>query len=194
MRAGVSKGTLYLYYPSKAELFKAVIRENLGRPVADGVGAMDTCAAASSVLLRNLISTWWERVGATPASAIHKIVLSEARNFPEIAEFYLREVVRPAQALFARILARGIDRGEFRSVPLAEATAAMCAPMMYLCLHRHSFDLCGLSTLLPDPVDVLATHVDMVLTGLLRRGAEPVPVSDRAGAGHSHRDAGAGNG
>lgn len=172
-RAGVSKGTLYLYYPSKEDLLKAVIRENLSNLIAEGVDAVDTCDGPTSELLKHLVSTWWERVGNTPASAIHKIMLSEVRNFPEIAEFYVREVMGPAQALFARTIQRGIDRGEFRQVPVKEMTMVMCAPMMFLCLHKHSLGACNLQPDPPDPAKVLTTHIDVVLTGLLRQDPPP---------------------
>ena len=167
-RAGVSKGTLYLYYPSKEDLLKAVIRENLSNLIAQGADAVQTFDGHTGELLQHLVSTWWSRVGNTPASAIHKIMLSEVRNFPEIAEFYMREVTLPARALFASTIERGIQRGEFRDVPIKEMTVLLLAPMMFLCLHKHSLGACSLESDPPDPLKVLETHVDIVLSGLMR--------------------------
>src|SRR5882762_2449750 len=82
-RAGVSKGTLYLYYPSKEELLKAVIRQNLSQLIAEGSGMADEFEGPTSELLACLMQAWWERVGNTPAGGIHKIMMSEVRNFPE---------------------------------------------------------------------------------------------------------------
>ena len=107
-------------------------------------------------------------------------MLSEVRNFPEIAEFYMREVMAPAQALFARTIQRGIDRGEFRQVPLKEMTVVMFAPMMFLCLHKHSLGACHLQADPPDPATVLATHIDVVLTGLLRPEPKPAAKKQKA--------------
>src|SRR6476661_8698678 len=87
-RAGVSKGTLYLYYPSKEELFKAVVRQNMSALIAEGLELADAYEGSTSELLALLMHTWWERVGDTPAAGIHKIVISEVRNFPELAQFY----------------------------------------------------------------------------------------------------------
>src|SRR3954471_19692340 len=67
-RAGVSKGTLYLYYPSKEELFKAVVRHNLSNLIAEGIELADSFEGSSSELLVLLMQTWWERVGDTPAA------------------------------------------------------------------------------------------------------------------------------
>lgn len=187
--AGVSKGTLYLYYPSKEDLLKAVIRENLSNLIAEGADAVDTCEGPTGDLLKHLVSTWWERVGNTPASAIHKIMLSEVRNFPEIAQFYLAEVLEPAQALFARTIQRGIDRGEFRPVPLKEMTVVMFAPMMFLCLHKHSLGACHLQADPPDPAKVLETHIDVVLSGLLRHGERQPVAAEPAAKKKSKKDA-----
>src|SRR5204862_852505 len=82
-RAGVAKGTLYLYYPSKEELFKAVVRQNLGALIAEGAQIAVAFEGSTSELLKLLMATWWERVGGTPASGIFKIMMAEVRNFPE---------------------------------------------------------------------------------------------------------------
>ncbi len=169
-RAGVSKGTLYLYYPSKEELLKAVIRENLGQLIAAGQDIADSFEGSTAELLGVLMRTWWERVGNTPASAIHKIMMSEVRNFPDLAEFYNREVIQPADQLLSTTLQRGIDRGEFRPVPLHETALVLLAPLIFLSLHKHSFGACPIATGMVDPQQVVATHIDLVLRGLLRRG------------------------
>ncbi len=141
-RAGVSKGTLYLYYPSKEELFKAVVRQNLGALIAEGKEVVAQFQGSTSELLVTLMKTWWQRVGSQRAAGIHKIILSEVRNFPELAQFYADEVIEPADALFCSAIQRGITRGEFRALPLHETAHALMAPMIFQALHRHSFGAC----------------------------------------------------
>jgi AcrR family transcriptional regulator len=165
-RAGVSKGTLYLYYPSKEELFKAVVRHNLASLIAEGEELANTFEGRSSDLLSALMHAWWERVGNTPAAGIHKIVLSEVRNFPELAQFYTDEVIVPADRLFSRCVQRGIDRGEFRSLPLHEVSLALMAPLIFMAIHRHSFGACPVHGPEVDPAQVLNTHLELVLGGL----------------------------
>jgi AcrR family transcriptional regulator len=166
-RAGVSKGTLYLYYPSKEELFKAVVRQNLVNLIAEGLEAVAQHEGSSSELLRYLMTTWWERVGCTPAAGIHKIVLSEVRNFPELAQFYADEVIAPADKLFSTAVQRGIDAGEFRPMPVHDVAHALMAPMIFMALHRHSFGACQPCLMADmDPVATLGTHLDLVLRGL----------------------------
>ena len=117
-RAGVSKGTLFLYFPSKEELFKAVVRENVARPVNEGATELATFAGPTGELLTHMMQQWWARYGATKASGISKLIISEASNFPELARFYHDEVVTPGTDLVRRVLQRGIDRGEFRAVDM----------------------------------------------------------------------------
>jgi len=171
--AGVSKGTLYLYYPSKEELLKAVIRHNLSRILADGRNIAEGFEGPTSELLSTLLRTWWEQVGATPAGGIHKIMMSEARNFPEIAEFYTREVILPARELISKTIQRGVDSGEFRKVSPPEVTHVLIAPLIFLALHKHSFGACPMAVNTIEPHQVIEAQIDIVLRGLQLR--DPLP-------------------
>jgi AcrR family transcriptional regulator len=166
-RAGVSKGTLYLYYPSKEELFKAVIRQNLTSLIAEGQEAVAQFEGSTSDLLDFLITTWWQRVGSTPAAGIHKIIIAEVRNFPDLAQFYADEVIVPADRLFSSVLDRGVARGEFRAVPRHAAVHALIAPLIFMALHQHSIGACPMhGNEQIDPLDVLRVHLDLMLRGL----------------------------
>src|SRR5436853_5752139 len=86
-RSGVSKGTLYLYFANKEELFKAVVREGIVSPLGEMRSKVDRYEGPTFELMRELMHGWWERVGSTRLSAIAKLLVSEARNFPQIARF-----------------------------------------------------------------------------------------------------------
>ena len=113
-RAGVSKGTVYLYFANKEDLFKAVVREGLVSPIAEMKDFAAQYPGSSFALLRMLILGWWEKVGATGMSGIPKLLLGESGNFPELVRFYLAEVVEPGHEVMMAIVKRGIARGEFR--------------------------------------------------------------------------------
>jgi AcrR family transcriptional regulator len=165
--AGVSKGTLYLYYPSKEELFKAVVRQNLSSLIAEGEELAGTFEGSSSDLLALLLHTWWERMGNTPAAGIHKILLAEVRNFPELAQFYTDEVIVPADRLFCSCVARGVASGEFRPMPLHEVAFTLMAPLIFLAVQRHSFGCCPVNGGVEvDAKVTLDTQLDLVLRGL----------------------------
>jgi len=185
-RAGVAKGTLYLYYPSKEDLLKAVVRENLGALIAEGASIAGTFSGNTQQLLVVLMQTWWDRVGNTPASGIFKIIITEMGNFPDFAQFYLQEVMEPGRQLFTRVLQRGIANGELRPIPdMFETVHVLIFPMLMLCLHKHSLGACGSVGPQMDPHRFLATHVDVVMRGLLVRPADtaPAPTRNRRPAG-----------
>lgn len=177
-RAGVSKGTLYLYYPSKEELLKEVIRHHVINPIAEGVQIIRDFDGPTPELLALMLRLWWERIGETRASGIVKLMTSEVRNFPEIAQFYVDEVVTPSNQMLASVIQRGIARGEFRGVDVAEATHALVGPLVFLALNKHSLGACSAAFLL-DPKVVIAALVDMVLYGLVPRDAAPQEKKSR---------------
>ncbi|QTD46653.1 TetR/AcrR family transcriptional regulator [Ottowia testudinis] len=167
-RAGVSKGTLFLYFPSKEELFKAVVRENAGRHVADAMREVAGYTGTSAELLREFIQRWWTQYGGTPAAGLTKLIMSEAANFPDLAQYYQDEVVQPSHALVRRIVQRGIERRELRDVDLNLAAHLIVAPLVQLVTWRFSMAPCCPAGLLPEPLALLAMHADMVVRGLRR--------------------------
>ena len=176
-RAGVSKGTLFLYFPSKEELFKAVVRENIAGRFAEWNTELENFVGTTSDVLRYCYQVWWERIGSTKASGITKLMLSEAQNFPEIAQFYRHEVIQPGQTLVRRILQRGIERGEFRAVNLDHAVYLVLAPMIFLMMWKHSVGACVPEASQLTPERYIETHVDNLLLGLCVRPASPSPSS-----------------
>lgn len=172
-RAGVSKGTLFLYFPSKEELFKAVVRETIAGRFAEWNDEFERFEGDSVELVRYCMHSWWERVGQTQASGITKLVMSEAGMFPEIAAFYQQEVIRPGHELIRRILQRGIDRGEFRPLHLDYAVYSLIAPMIFLLMWKHSMSACTPSSAPIDPLSFIDTQVDLLLHGMLVRPTSP---------------------
>jgi AcrR family transcriptional regulator len=164
-RAGVSKGTLYLYYPSKEELLKEVIRHNMVTEIAEGLEIVDRFTGPSAELLTLVYTLWWERIGETRASGIMKLMMSEVRNFPEIAQFYVDEVIKPSERLLSLMLQRGIDSGEFRPVNVIDVVHALVAPMLYLVMHKHSIGACGVGHSI-DARAFITAQLDLVLHGL----------------------------
>jgi len=169
-RAGVSKGTLYLYYPSKEELLKEVIRHNVANQIAEGVEIVRAFEGSSSELLAYVLRLWWERVGETRASGILKLMMSEVRNFPEIAQFWVDEVTSPADRMIAEIVQRGIDSGEFRPVDVENAVHALVAPLLFLVMNKHSLGACSAGAEF-DPRAVIDAQIDLVLHGLQTKAA-----------------------
>jgi TetR/AcrR family transcriptional regulator len=174
-RAGVSKGTLFLYFSSKEELFKAVVRDNISGRFPQWNAEVDQFEGNSADLLRYSMKAWWQGVGATKASGISKLMMSEASNFPELAIFYRNEVIDPGDQLIRRILQRGVDRGEFRAIDMQYGIYTLLAPMIFLMTWNHSFGLCPGAGPPLDPEKYLNVQVETLLNGLLSpQVAQPV--------------------
>lgn len=164
LRAGVSKGTLFLYYDSKEDLFKAVIQAHLSEHFSAWDQEYELFEGNTPDLLRYGIQSWWERIGSTLAGGLTKLVLSESRNFPEVAAYYREQVMRPGQALMQRMLQRGIDRGEFRAMDVQAASLSLISAMVFLMMWRHSMAGCAPGHDF-DPKVFLNTHLETVLRG-----------------------------
>jgi AcrR family transcriptional regulator len=177
-RAGVSKGTLYLYFPSKEELLKAVIRHTLMADIARGAERLAQEDGPTGDLLVDLMTEWWVKVYESPSSAIFKLVMTEVRNFPEIGEFYLHEVIEPGHRLIGGLIQRGIDRGEFRPVDIEAGVHSIVLPMVMLCLHKHSMGACGFAdSHLTQPAEFIRQHLDLILNGLRAPDVKRTPPS-----------------
>ena len=165
-RAGVSKGTLFLYFQSKEDLFKAVVRENIANKFPTWQEEFVVFEGTCSDMLRYALISWWDRIGKTRASGITKLVMSEAQNFPEIADFYQDEVIKPGNAMIRRILERGVQSGEFRDLDLEQAVHIIVAPMIFLMMWKHSMGACAASAKIVDPEQFIHMQVDVLLHGM----------------------------
>jgi len=163
-RAGVSKGTVYLYFPSKEELFKAVIRESLLPSIERAESLLSASDASAADQLRRLIEFMTGRMATSPIGIIPKLIITEAGNFPDIARFYLETVVHRGFALIGGVLERGIARGEFRAIDVRHTTFCVIGPILLTGLWRHS-----LGRYEPQALDVDAlwrTHAELIVRGL----------------------------
>ncbi len=166
--AGVSKGTLYLYFASKEALFRAVIEEGMVPAIEAGEALLEQYPDDPERLLRCILFGWWELVGTTRLGGIVKLMVAEARNFPEVASYYHDNVIRRGLALIRSALQRGIAQGTFRPLDLENAPAVLIAPIFHLILWRHSFGACCGQVL--EERAYLETHFDLLIKGLCMGG------------------------
>lgn len=172
-RAGVSKGTLYLYFTNKEELFKAVVRNSVVPAIDAAEEDIAGFSGHGAELLRRVVHGWWERIGNTNASGIIKLVMAEAGNFPDLAKFYQEEVIVRGTRAFASLLERAVERGEFRPMNIAVMTQVVVAPILMLMTWKHSIGPCAQDQL--DPEAFIDSFLDMALNGLLPPPA-PAPA------------------
>lgn len=166
--AGVTKGTPYLYFENKEDIFKAVIRDNLVTRLAGFAELAAQHDGSSAELLKIMMRGWWLEVGESALGGICKLMFAEATNFPELARFYHDEVIEPSHNMLLRVLQRGIARGEFRDINPDAVVDTLISPMMMTMTWRHSFAL-----VIPDsphramsPLAYLELSLDLMLGGL----------------------------
>jgi AcrR family transcriptional regulator len=168
-RAGVTKGTIYLYFQGKEDVFKTLVRESLGQTISANTANARQFEGASSDLIRIVLTTIANLILTSDRIVLPKIIISEAGNFPELARFYREEVVDRGLALLAGIVERGIARGEFRKLPSDHVARLCVTPMLFIVLWRTTFARFDTT-----PIDVDAfvrTHIDVLMKGLAREDA-----------------------
>jgi len=181
-RAGVSKGTLFLYFQSKEELFKAVVCENISGHLKEWNAQFESFEGSTADMLDCCLNAWWDRVGATRASGINKLMVSEAKNFPELVAFYQQEVVLPGHALIRRVLERGMARGEFRTLDLDYAVYSVLAPMTFLIMAQHCMGACVPAQIELDPKKFIAAQLSTLLYGWSAPPVDAAPSHPKAKA------------
>jgi AcrR family transcriptional regulator len=168
-RAGVTKGTIYLYFPSKNDVFKALLSTHIAERLKT-IGAMvDGFDGPTSQLIANVIRFAGSVLVNSENVVLPKIVIAEITKFPDLLRFYREEVIERGLGLWEAILRRGIVRGEFREVPTAHVARLCVAPLLFSAIWRTTF-----AELDADPYDInglIETHIDMLLKGLAADGA-----------------------
>lgn len=163
-RARVSKGTIYLYFESKEAVFRALIQATLVRRVADMAAFVRDHKGPIAPLLRELLLRLGHFLSTSDLVMLPKMVIAEAGNFPDLARIYREEVVERGLALFGGLLQTGMDRGEFRKVPVHHAVRLCMAPLLLAAIWRTTF-----APLDREPYDyagLIDTHVTTLLRGL----------------------------
>lgn len=164
-RAGVSKGTLYLYFKDKEQLFRAVVRNTVVPNVEMLRAGLIQTGLPFADLVRLFLTQFVEITNRVPVGAVAKMVISESRNFPELAKVWHDEVVSKALGTVTALIEMAQAKGEVREGDARLHSFTLMGPMLMGILYRE--------TLVPiggEPLDLGALarqHVETILTGLL---------------------------
>jgi AcrR family transcriptional regulator len=168
-RAGVSKGAVYLYFETKEDVFRAVVEQ----AIAPNVSAVKAMAAAHpgplADLLRGVTAHVARVVETTPLGGVLKMVVGEARNFPEIARVWHDELVAQALGAMSTAIHAAQDRGEVKPGDPRGYALQLIAPLLVAVLWRETFVPIG-----AEPFDLpklLGQHIETLLGGMLTQGA-----------------------
>jgi len=167
-RAGISKGTLYLYFESKTALFEAMALAIMQGPV---LGRLDEIVKAKSApeALAQLMQFMAGMLEDPRRSALPKLIISESAGFPELAQIWLKNVIRPVRKRIVELIERGVAAGEFRAVDPWETAKLVIAPFLLTALWRRTFE--SYDHRRSDREALLRQHTEILLRGLSPDGA-----------------------
>lgn len=163
-RAGVSKGALYLYFETKADLFRAVVRDAVS-PNLDRVKALTAAAVPFEQAARMGIGMLARTVVVDRRiTGVVKLVIAESRNHPELAAIWHETVVEPGVQLLSGLIAEAQKRGEIRPGDPRLFAFGLMGPMVLSMVWRETFEPVGAKAL--DVVGLADQHVETVLRGM----------------------------
>ena len=138
-RAGVSKGLTYLYYKTKEDLFKAVVRNVVIRRVDSLIGNVESTTLSSEAFLRGPLLDFMKKVPGSPIAIVIRLLISEGPRHPDLVNYYYENVVARGLEAIRQFVARGVERGEFRPEALDHQPHLFLAPMMLSMIWRLVF-------------------------------------------------------
>jgi AcrR family transcriptional regulator len=155
-RAGVAKGTIYLYFRDKETLFQELVRSLL-TPVVGSVEVLRDADVPLRVLTDRLVDLFVDEIFSTRRRDVIRLMITEGRRFPKLAEFYHREVLSRVMGAMRALLARAAERGEVQDT-LVRFPQLLAAPGIVAVVWAGLFDKY-------EPLDVRAmmrAHVDLI--------------------------------
>jgi AcrR family transcriptional regulator len=165
-RAGVTKGTIYVYFDNKEHLFISMVREITDAALNTMHDLFATHEGSTADLLRAQFSFIYEHVVEDRRRReVARMLIAEGSRFPELADRYHKEILRPCLDMLREAIQRGIDRGEIRKSPIVDSPQVVIAPIALVDLWMMMFDE-------RQPLDLKAyfnAHLDLVLNGLLAK-------------------------
>ena len=157
-RAGVSKGLMYLYFKTKEELFKAVIKNVVIRRVDSLIEMVETSELSAEEFLRGPLLEFMKKIPGSPVAVVIRLLLSEGPRHPDLVDYYWKNVVNRGLTAISLFIERGVERGEFRRTAVNDLPHLFLAPMMLSMIWNLLFTKRTLDT-----DKLMDTQIDMIL-------------------------------
>lgn len=170
-RAGVSKGTVYLYFASKDDLFRAVVEHKAIALLEPAEAMARTHEGSAADLLTKVVHRMWAMLSQPDMVCLSRLVQAELTQFPEVRRFFFENVIQRHRKLLHGIAARGVASGEFRR----EATVMIprMLPPLVMQLNQFRFLFGDLDATAPTPEKMRDAMLSLVLEGVRKPAARP---------------------
>jgi AcrR family transcriptional regulator len=169
-RAQVSKGLPYLYFKTKEELFKAVVK-SIVTPAFDAMrNEVETTPLSTEAFLKGPFLAFLQNIVGSRRATIARLLIAEGPKHPELTAFYYEHILSRGLATLRALIDRGVQRGEFRATPLRDFPQLLIAPVLTAILWRALFE----RHLHLDTDRLLQTHIGLLLDAIRAPGAAPM--------------------
>ncbi len=160
-RAGVSKGLLYLYFKTKEELFKAVVRSFVVPRIDALTQIIESSELSSEEFLRGPFLDFAKKIPGSPISVVIRLMIAEGPKHPDLVQFYWDNVVSRGLGAISELLQRGVQTGEFRKSAVTEQPHLFIMPVLFSVIFNLLFDKQSIDTnhLIETQIDLLITHL-----------------------------------
>ncbi|MGR3513581.1 MAG: TetR/AcrR family transcriptional regulator [Paracoccaceae bacterium] len=162
-KAGISKGTIYLYFASKEALFLAAIEEHITSVMGESEAETMRVEGTTRELLTNLLKNTYARFVHGEAQALFRILLTEGDRMPDVISEYHAMTIQRGSTLLKKILTRGVERGEVKPGPVLTTPHVIIAPAVYFAVHTMMFK----SSQPLDFESFFDAHIDVMFHGVL---------------------------
>jgi len=156
-RAGIAKGTIYLYFSDKETLFQELVRLEIS-PIVGTLEHVTRIEAPIRMIAEQFVELFVREIIETRRKDIIRLIISEGPRFPKLAEFYYREVISRALGAVRAVLRRAVERGELANDAIARFPQLLIAPALVAIVWNALFDRF-------EPLDVramLRAHFDFM--------------------------------
>jgi len=160
-RAGISKGLMYLYFKTKEELFKAVVKNVVIRRVDALLVAVRETELSSEDFIRGPLLDFLKRVPGSPVAIVIRLLISEGQRHPDLVDYYWNNVVSKGLTAISQFVERGVKRGEFRDTAVTHQPQLFIAPVMLSMIWGILFTKHKLDT-----DKLIETQIDMILANI----------------------------
>lgn len=160
-RAGVSKGLMYLYFKTKEDLFKAVVKSVIIRRVDSLLDAVDNTELSAEAFFRGPLLTFMKRVPGSPVAVVIRLLISEGHRYPELVDYYWENVVSKGLGAISGLVERGVRQGEFRESEVSQLPQLFLAPVLVSMIWKIVFAARTLDTdrLIEAQLNMILDHI-----------------------------------
>ncbi len=165
-QAGVSKGTLYLYFENKEAIFRAAVEQLIVPRISQLEALQQSHQGSYEALIKKMIMGWWQSVWHSRLSVVPKLLISESGNFPELAQYFTEHVVKRVRYIFVQAIEQGIKEKEFIEQDAVTTARLLMAPIIQAAVWKYSFKVFDDEQ---NPDEYIRQHLHIFLNGIQRK-------------------------